>query len=1185
MVATSHVSLQAHDPLDSSNDWIFDSGATDHYCKEIAWFTNLEPFTGKVRAANGSDMAIEGRGTIDMEKNTPSGPVQIRLSDVMYIPSIQFNLFSLSRVLKHGFDTKFSEHGCFITRDNKVYAQTIDRHGLFFLDVATRIETPAAKTTTAASSEFSLLTSSPADLWHARLGHISVKYTTKTMKYTNGIDIENGKHDFCPSCLAGKQSKLPFPQRSLTVTTEPFELVHSDICGPMPHPALCSRAKYFITFTDDYSRFGFVFFLLHKSDAFICFKKFMAHCNTQFNKQIRCLRSGNGGEYMSSDFSSYLDEQGIRHERTVPHTPQQNGVSERMNRTLVECARAMLHFANAPLRFWSEAVLHAMYLRNRSYSASTPNGTPYERLYKARPDLSTIRIFGCEAFTHVEQTERSKFASKSLRTMYIGHEPDVKGYRLYCANPEKIIVSRNVIFNETNCFFIDKPINNVSELNEAPTDATPPVPDDTAPAPPVPESPEQAPSLRRSTRARRTPDRYTDSVRDNGNINTAPTSPQSVEAPRVDNTQQSSLPESLPQSPPSSPRQDVRQPTEDPPTVPPAPTPSPTTSTNHPQHEYIPVYDEPTTSVLSPDDDSQDDSILHYKFPPEIPQPSPSPDTNQSTVTRRRHRSFDVYDDINDTITAKRQRILMAFALNCAGLPTSIRQAYVSDERDGWIQATEAEYKSLMEHNTWTLCELPPDRKPIGCRWLFTKKYGADGSLSRYKARLVAQEFTQIAGIDYTDVFAPVIRSTSIRLLLALTVIQQMEIHHMDVETAFLNGNLTETLYMKQPPGFIEPGKEHLVCRLNRSIYGLKQSSREWNIALDSYFRDHSFIPLLCDPCIYVLHTSQGSALVGVYVDDFIILCKSHELLSGIKSDLSSHFKMKDLGQLKLCLGMEILRSDASTILLHQHKYVKDILERHGHSNCHPTSTPQDSNNTHRSSSSPATLPYRTVVDELLCLTSTTRPDIAFTVTMLSRQLSKPSEEHYDIAKRVLRYLKGTQDDGILYQATSTDQLTFELYVDADYANDKGTRRSTSGYLLYLNRCLISWKSKLQNIVALSTSEAEYISMSYGLQEALWIKTLLLELKLNFKLPIIVYEDNQSTIKMAENPTLHQRSKHIDIRHHFIRDLVKSKTIDIKYCETDLMLADILTKALPKPKFETHKNNLLKCISKFHVQE
>ncbi|CAK4070688.1 unnamed protein product [Aphanomyces euteiches] len=286
--------------------------------------------------------------------------------------------------------------------------------------------------------------------------------------------------------------------------------------------------------------------------------------------------------------------------------------------------------------------------------------------------------------------------------MYIGHEPDVKGYRLYCANPEKIIINRNVIFNESSCFFIDKPLSNVSELTEDSADATTaPESEDTTPAPQEPESSVPAPSLRRSTRVRRPPTHFGTPVEDTETPRPATTTTSVPETPVIDDPGQlPPLPDSPPPSPSSSTRHDERVPTEDAQDNPPA-TPTMDTSTTH-HHEYIPVYDEPTTSVLPPIDQPQDEPIPNFQFPPVSPR--------SSDLSRRRHRSIDISDDDDDLHYAKRQRILMSFALSSAGLPTTIRQAYASDERDAWIEATEAEYESLMEHNTWTLCEIPPNR-------------------------------------------------------------------------------------------------------------------------------------------------------------------------------------------------------------------------------------------------------------------------------------------------------------------------------------------------------------------------------------------------------------------------------------------------------------------------------------------
>ncbi|KAH9089450.1 hypothetical protein LEN26_019152 [Aphanomyces euteiches] len=450
----------------------------------------------------------------------------------------------------------------------------------------------------------------------------------------------------------------------------------------------------------------------------------------------------------------------------------------------------MLHYSHVPLQFWAEAVAHAMYLRNRSYSSSTPSTTPFERLWKSKPDLSQLRIFRCEAYALIDESARSKFASRTIRTMYVGNEPDVKGYCLYC---QKFFVSRNVQFNEANSYNADSPsplllpAQDIFADEDSRRDESPPPP-------------------RRSSRIRRPPTRFMD------------TTP--VFQPAASSPPQSST------VPTSEQHEDVID-----------------DSVSNTQEDVNPMVEDISTSIPVALDDSEDmDVSTIYDAP----------------FLRRRPREETIDEDFeteDDIIVSKRQRILVAFAVHSTGLPTTIQQAHSSSEREEWIKATNAEYDSLMEHETWTLCELPPGRKPIGCRWLFTKKYSADGSLLRYKARLVAQGFTQVAGIDYTDIFAPVIRTSSIRFLLSLAALQSMHICHMDVQTAFLNGNLQETLYMRQPPGYVQPGQDHLVCRLNKSIYGLKQSSREWNSALDSYFKSKGFVQLKTDPCIYFQRT------------------------------------------------------------------------------------------------------------------------------------------------------------------------------------------------------------------------------------------------------------------------------------------------------------------------------------------
>ncbi|KAH9138125.1 hypothetical protein AeRB84_017508 [Aphanomyces euteiches] len=691
-----HYTLNAFESPASLSAWILDSGASDHFCNDAAWFEELQPFEGTVRAANGIDMPIAGTGSVLLEMNTPTGIIPVTLQDVLFIPNLQYNLFSLSRVTDRGFNSQFQRNACYITREEVVYAQGFKHDNLYYLDIANPLPTQSSSTPHVG---LSLLTNSAtptqADLWHARLGHISVKYTAKTCQYTDGIELDDCKHAFCESCLAGKQSRLPFPKRSLSTTSEPFALVHSDICGPMRHPALRDRSWYFITFTDDYSRYGFVFFLKNKSDALQCFKEFTAYCRTQFDLPVRCLRSDNGGEYFSNLFSEFLLENGIQHDATVPHTPQQNGVSERMNRTLVECARSLLHFCKAPLRFWAEAVSHAMYLQNRTFSASTPGTTPFEKLWKSKRDLGNLCIFGCEAYAHVESHQRTKFASKTIRAMYLGNEPNVKGYRLYTSSPERIIVSRNVVFDETKSFFTEEPSADetpVSQLiDEIDDDDELSLRDEALALPAAPpastivtSAPNEGTPIvpRRSTRIRRGNPRYNvppvhvpqstlveplppptrpiESTTPTPSITEADTSESLVEntppQPLDDST--SSRVEPAPQQTPAESPADIPLPS--------SPSHGPMSRTDTPAvtPEFVPVMMPPPTST---DSTSFDEDVLCEQF-------------ESLALSLFRLRPV-ANSDVDEHQLSKQHRLLVALALQSTGLPSNIRQAHASPEK------------------------------------------------------------------------------------------------------------------------------------------------------------------------------------------------------------------------------------------------------------------------------------------------------------------------------------------------------------------------------------------------------------------------------------------------------------------------------------------------------------------------
>ena len=414
------------------------------------------------------------------------------------------------------------------------------------------------------------------------------------------------------------------------------------------------------------------------------------------------------------------------------------------------------------------------------------------------------------------------------------------------------------------------------------------------------------------------------------------------------------------------------------------------------------------------------------------------------------------------------------------------------------------------------------------------------------------------------------VRQESLRTLAALSTQNGLQLHQIDVTTAFLNGSLEEEVYMQQPKGFVKSGEEHLVCKLNKSIYGLKQSPRCWNTTLDTQLRKMGFKQTTSDPCIYV-RTAGDPFYMGVYVDDIVLAGKDEVSIEKVKKELGSKFDIKDLGKLNYFLGMTIVQNqEEKTTWIGQPDYTARLLEKQGMKECKPVGTPV-SPGTHLEKLAEdeevvEQQLYQSVVGSLMYLSVCTRPDIAYAVGTLARFSSKPGKSHWMAVKRVLRYLKGTANDGILFRGGERKNLVG--YSDADWAGDRQDRKSTSGYLFQIAGGPISWRSKKkQGSVALSTAEAEYVALSSAAQETVWLRKLISELKNPPECPTVILEDNQSAIAMAKNPQFHGRSKHIDIKHHFIRERVSEKEIDLTYCPTDEMVADMLTKGLNKQQF------------------
>ncbi|GAU46710.1 hypothetical protein TSUD_287990 [Trifolium subterraneum] len=469
--------------------------------------------------------------------------------------------------------------------------------------------------------------------------------------------------------------------------------------------------------------------------------------------------------------------------------------------------------------------------------------------------------------------------------------------------------------------------------------------------------------------------------------------------------------------------------------------------------------------------------------------------------------------------------------------------------------------KKLEDYHCYhTLVPLPSHKHAIGCKWVFKLKLHADGSIERHKARLVAKGYTQTEGLDYMDTFSPVVKMTTIRVLLAIAASQNWPLYQLDVNTTFLHGDLNEEVYMSPPPGLSLP-THNLVCKLQRSLYGLKQASRQWNTELTDTLTSHGYIQSKSDYSHFTKQSSSGFTVILVYVDDLVLGGTDVEEINSIKRLLDKKFSIKDLGLLKYFLGFEVARSQKG-ISLCQRKYTLDLIKDTGLLGSKPCNTPmQPQLQLHTASGDPISDPivYRRLIGRLLYLTHT-RPDIAYTVSKLSQFLAKPSTEHMLAAIHVLKYIKQSPDQGLFYKSNSS--LKLKGFSDSDWGACPDTRRSTTGFCFYLGNSLISWKSKKKNIVSRSSSDAEYRALAQATCEGQWLMYLLQDFKIAHTEPIILYCDNKSALHIAVNPVFHERTKYIEIDCHVVRDKVQNGLIHLLPVSSKEQVADILTKPL-----------------------
>ncbi|GJW74099.1 retrotransposon protein, putative, ty1-copia subclass [Tanacetum coccineum] len=521
------------------------------------------------------------------------------------------------------------------------------------------------------------------------------------------------------------------------------------------------------------------------------------------------------------------------------------------------------------------------------------------------------------------------------------------------------------------------------------------------------------------------------------------------------------------------------------------------------------------------------------------------------------------------------------------GEPANYRAAMIDPDKVLWQGAMDEEMKSMKVNKVWIVVDRPPNAKVVRSKWLYKKKTDMDGKVHTYKARLVAKGCTQTYGIDYEETFSPVADIRAIRILIAIAAYYDYEIWQMDVKTAFLNGRLDEDIYMEQPEGYVNPKYPNRVCKLQRSIYGLKQASRQWNKRFDEEIKRFGFTQNRDEPCVYRKASGSDVVFLILYVDDILIMGNNIPKLKEVKDYLGKCFSVKDLGEAAYILGIKIYRDRSLRLIgLNQSAYIDKILKKFSMQNSKkgfiPMEVKHDLSNEMCASSDEEKaymkkVPYASAVGSIMYAVRCTRPDVAFAQNLVSRYQQNPGKLHWVAVKHILKYLRNTKDMFLVYGGNPDTELEVTGFCDASWQCDKDDTKSQTGYVFVVNGGAVDWKSKKQTTIAMSATQAEYMAASEAAMEAVWIRKFVGDLGVmpSIKKPINMYCDNSAAIIFANDSGVMKGARHFLRRYHYVREQVESGEIKILKVHTDDNLADPFTKALPrgKPQVEQSQYN------------
>lgn len=884
--------------------FILDSGATQHMVNSGCYFDEIfNSDEVNIGVAKKNQKLISRQyGNIIVKTEFDDGNKTTTINDVLLIKDLKCNLLSIRCLTQKGYNVIFDENCARVSLKGKPKFIARANGRLYEVVFAVKQSGFAAISDRAEIGN--------QNLWHFRLGHLNVNDMKRLMNQNklNGVQKINLSLTFCECCVLSKQTRAPFPTNKNTRSSRILELIHSDVCS-MPNQAH-DGSKYFVTFIDDYSRASMVYCIERKSEVFQKFKEFLAMAEALHNCKVAKLRTDNGGEYTSKEFDNFCRSKGIQVVFTVPHNPEMNGVAERLNRTLQDKARAMLLSSDLDDKFWSEAILTANYLKNRSptsaFGQQFKEKTPADIWFGKDQGISHLRIFGSTCYNFLPECKREKLEARSFKCILLGYASSIGTYRLWDVERNKMIVGRNVKFNENDILNRAR----VIELTDSGAE--------------------------------------TDEKSENQDNN--------VEDEFVDAKNE---------------------------------------SFNHDANlDGIGVNDihgarRNSTGNINNVHDTNGNGIGN------IDHSTDDQGTGDNTLRRstRERKKPDRFAD---------SKYSVHYALSAEQYvdedPVSMNEAMKRADWNKWKDAIDGEYNALVKNKTWTACDLPRNRQAISCKWVFKLKRTAHGEIDKYKARLVARGFTQKKGFDYEETYSPVIKLTTLRILLSVANHSSMHVHQMDVKSAFLNGELHEEIYMHRPEGFKVDGR---VLKLNKALYGLKQASRMWNESFNKFMMNVGFKRCESDRCLYVKSESGIWTYVLLYVDDLLIISKNMQNIAIIKKQLSQRFEMTDIGNVDTFLGMCIEQNMSNhTVNMSQKEYLKKVLRKFDMEQCKPAAIPiQKGLQLNKNESDECSdQPYRELIGCLTYATITSRPDLCAAVNYFSGFQSNFNDEQTHFA-------------------------------------------------------------------------------------------------------------------------------------------------------------------------------------------